>query len=126
MRENARQGFWNGSPPPLGCKTVEAERRGQKIKKVLAIDEDTASIVRRIFDLYLGVEGPSHGVKNIAARLNAEGITIQGKKFSTSNVHDILKRETYAGTYYFDQKDSRTDRAKDRSEWTAVPVLPNH
>ncbi len=59
MRENARQGFWNGSPPPLGYKTVEAERRGQKIKKVLAIDEDTAPIVRRIFDLYLGVEGPS-------------------------------------------------------------------
>jgi site-specific DNA recombinase len=124
MRENAKQGFWNGSAPPLGYKTVEAERRGPKIKKVLAIDEDTAPIVRRIFDLYLGVEGSSHGVKSIAARLNAEGVTIRGKKFSVSNVHDILKRETYAGTHYFDQRDSRTERTKDRSEWIAVPVPP--
>jgi DNA invertase Pin-like site-specific DNA recombinase len=28
MKENARQGFWNGSCPPLGYRTVEAERRG--------------------------------------------------------------------------------------------------
>jgi DNA invertase Pin-like site-specific DNA recombinase len=85
MQENARQGFWNGPPPPLGYKAVEAERRGQKIKKVFAIGEDTAPIVRRILGLYLGVEGPSHRVKNIAAPLDAEGITIHGKKFSTSN-----------------------------------------
>ena len=63
-------------------------------------------------------------MKSIAARLNAEGITIHGKKFSVSNVHDILKRETYAGTHYFDQRDSRTERTKDRSEWIAVPVPP--
>src|SRR5665213_924608 len=28
MIENARQGFWNGSLPPFGYQTVEAEKRG--------------------------------------------------------------------------------------------------
>jgi site-specific DNA recombinase len=46
MRENAQQGFWNGSTPPLGYKVVAAERRGTKIKKVLAIDEVEADLVR--------------------------------------------------------------------------------
>lgn len=38
MKENAKQGFWNGASPPLGYNLVEAERRRQKIKKHLAID----------------------------------------------------------------------------------------
>ena len=33
MKENARQGFWNGSTVPLGYRLVEVERRGTKIKK---------------------------------------------------------------------------------------------
>jgi len=28
MRESAKQGFWNGTTPPLGYRIVEAERRG--------------------------------------------------------------------------------------------------
>jgi hypothetical protein len=31
MKENARQGFWNGATAPLGYKLVEAEKRGTKI-----------------------------------------------------------------------------------------------
>ena len=27
-KENARQGFWNGSKPPFGYRTVEVEERG--------------------------------------------------------------------------------------------------
>ena len=38
MKENARQGFWNGSRPPYGYRTVEVERRGDAIKKRLEID----------------------------------------------------------------------------------------
>jgi DNA invertase Pin-like site-specific DNA recombinase len=33
MKENARQGFWNGATPPLGYRLIEAEKRGAKIKK---------------------------------------------------------------------------------------------
>jgi len=38
MKENARQGFWNGSHPPYGYRVVEAERRGHKLKKRLELD----------------------------------------------------------------------------------------
>jgi DNA invertase Pin-like site-specific DNA recombinase len=38
MKENARQGFWNGATAPLGYRLVEAEKRGTKIKKKLEID----------------------------------------------------------------------------------------
>jgi len=54
MRENARQGFWNGSRPPFGYRAAEAERRGHKVKKVLVIDELEAAVVRQIFDRALG------------------------------------------------------------------------
>src|SRR5262249_16862145 len=58
MLENARQGFWNGSPAPFGYETVVKERRGNKDKKVLVVNEPEARIVRTIFDLYLGRDGP--------------------------------------------------------------------
>jgi DNA invertase Pin-like site-specific DNA recombinase len=53
MKENAKQGFWNGASPPLGYQIAEAERRGQKVKKRLVIDPVEAETVRLIFRLYL-------------------------------------------------------------------------
>ncbi len=38
MKENARQGFYNGAPVPLGYTLVEVEKRGTKIKKRLTVD----------------------------------------------------------------------------------------
>jgi hypothetical protein len=36
MKENARQGFWNGALPPIGYRIVEAaEQRGHRTKKAL-------------------------------------------------------------------------------------------
>ena len=37
LKENARQGFWNGSLPPIGYRTVAAEQRGAKVKKKIQI-----------------------------------------------------------------------------------------
>ena len=46
MKENARQGFWNGSLPPIGYRIVEAtEQRGHRIKKTLKIDPIQAETV---------------------------------------------------------------------------------
>src|ERR1700741_1040481 len=59
MKENARQGFWNGATVPLGYKLVEAEKRGAKIKKRLAIDPVEADTVRLIYNLYLNGDGQS-------------------------------------------------------------------
>ena len=69
LKENARQGFWNGSLPPIGYRVVAAEQRGAKVKKKLEIDPLHADTVRLIYRLALegdGTSGPM-GVKNIAA-----------------------------------------------------------
>ena len=61
MRESAKQGYWNGATGPLGYKIVEAERRGQKVKKKLDLDPVEAETVRLIYRLYLegdGTTGP--------------------------------------------------------------------
>jgi DNA invertase Pin-like site-specific DNA recombinase len=57
MRENARQGYWNGAPPPCSHRIAEAGQKGARIKKVLAIGEAEAGTVRRIFALHLGEDG---------------------------------------------------------------------
>ena len=59
MKENTRQGFWNGSRPPLGYKIVEAERRGARAKKKLAIDPVEAETVRLVFRLFVAGDGGS-------------------------------------------------------------------
>jgi hypothetical protein len=46
MKLNALQGFWNGSPVPLGYVLVEVEKRGTKIKKTLAIDPVDSETIR--------------------------------------------------------------------------------
>ncbi len=126
MMENARQGYWNGGKPPFGYCTIEAEKRGDRVKKRLAIDEDEATLVRRIYDLYIngnGLSGPL-GVKAIVEHLNSRGIKRRGKMFYVSHVHDILQRTIYTGTHYFNRLDSKTREIKPREEWIPVNVPP--
>src|ERR1700724_846294 len=49
MRENARQGYWNGSRPPFGYRVVAAEQRGTRTKKRLDVDPLQAKHVRLFF-----------------------------------------------------------------------------
>ncbi len=127
MLENARQGFWNGAHPPFGYRTVEVERRGQRIKKHLEIEPREAEIVRQIFKLFAegdGTHGPM-GVKDIASWLNARSFrNSQGNPFYTGTVHLILTRETYAGVHHYNRHDSRTRRERPKAEWIAIAVPP--
>src|SRR5262249_61127812 len=69
MKENARQGFWNGSLAPIGYRIVESsEQRGHRTKKTLEIDPIQAETVRQIFRLAREGNGSSGsmGVKSIA------------------------------------------------------------
>lgn len=124
MRENARQGYWNGAPPPFGHRIAEAGQKGAHIKKILVVEEAEAAIVQRIFALHLGAAGVPLGVKAIAAQLNREGVKFRGRPFSTSNVHRVLTGESAAGTYHFNRVDSRTRRQKPREEWVAMAMPP--
>ena len=102
LKENARQGFWNGSLPPVGYRVVEAEKRGQKMKKVLEIDPLHADTIRLMFKLALEGDGTSGrmGVKAIAKYLNERKLyTRTGGRWGVGTVHRILTRRTYIGEH---------------------------
>ena len=129
MRESARQGFWNGATPPLGYKIVEAERRGQKIKKKLGIDPVEAETVRLIYKLYMdgdGTTGPL-GVKETTKWLNSHGYrTRRGATFGVGPVHKILTNACYAtGQWPYGVRSSRDGRRHDPSSVVniTVPIL---
>jgi len=69
LKENARQGFWNGPCPPVGYRTAAAETRGAKVKKNLEIDPLRAATVRLAFRLARVCDGTSNpiGLKAIAS-----------------------------------------------------------
>jgi site-specific DNA recombinase len=125
MKENARQGFWNGATCPLGYKLVEAERRGTKIKKRLAIDPVEAETVKLIYKLYLYGDGTSGalGVKEIVKWLNGGGHrTRKGKTFGVGNLHKVLTNTVYIGRWKFNQKSSKTGERKAAAEVIEIPV----
>jgi site-specific DNA recombinase len=125
MLENARQGFWNGSQAPFGYRIVDSEKRGQKIKKRLEIEEREAAIVRQMFKLFLegGQTAGPMGVKEIASWLNRNGFRNRnGNPFYISIVHAALTRSAYSGVYYFNMHDSRARRLRPKTEWIAVQV----
>ena len=111
MRESAKQGFWNGATPPLGYRTVDAERRGAKIKKKLDIDPVEAELVRLIFKLYAeGHEGSGPlGVKETTKWLNARGYrTRRGSTFGVGPLYGILTNRCYAtGKWPYGRRNSR-------------------
>ena len=128
MKENARQGFWNGATPPLGYKLIEAEKRGTKIKKKLDIDPVEAETVRLIFKLYLHGDNGSGalGVKEIVKWLNARGYrTRRGKTFSVSLVHKLLTNAVYIGRWRFNQTSSRTRKKKADTEVIEIRFRPS-
>src|SRR5690606_22946628 len=86
MLENARQGFWNGSVPPFGYRTEITDRRGNRDKKVLVVNDEEARTIRLMFALATGVQGRPMGVKAIATHLNERGITRRGRRFATGGV----------------------------------------
>ena len=126
LKENARQGFWNGSLPPIGYRVVAAEQRGAKVKKKLEIDPLHADTVRLIYRLALegdGTSGP-FGVKSITSHLNQRRIfTRDGGRWGIGQVHRILTRATYIGRHEFNKR-SKAKELKPVSEIVTVEVPP--
>jgi DNA invertase Pin-like site-specific DNA recombinase len=126
LKENARQGFWNGSLPPIGYRVVAAEQRGAKTKKKLEIDPLHAETVRLIYRLALHGDGPKGqmGVKNIVSYLNRNRIfTRDGGRWGIGQVHRILTRRSYMGEHEFNKR-SKSKELKPVSEVVVVPVPP--
>ena len=127
MKENARQGYFNGSRPHFGFKVVETAalgNKGQK-KKRLAVDPAEAAIVRKIYDLYLnGYKGELLGSKSIAYHLNQKGITMRGQRWMRARVHEVLSNTAYIDDYHFNKRDGKTGELKPESEWVKLGVEP--
>jgi site-specific DNA recombinase len=128
MKENARQGFWNGSLPPIGYRIVEAaEQHGHRTKKTLEIDPIQAETVRLIFRLAREGDGSSGamGVKSIAKHLNGAGIrTRDGGLWGLGAIHNVLTRTTYIGRHRFNTKFWKTRERKADAEVVEMAVPP--
>ncbi len=126
MKENARQGFWNGACPPIGYRVVAAEQRGAKVKKRLEIDPLHADTVRLIYRLALegdGTSGPM-GVKAITTYLNARRIfTRDGGRWGIGQLHRVLTRTTYIGQHEFNRRGAATG-PKPAAELITAEVPP--
>ena len=127
MKENARQGYWNGSQPPFGYKAVEAERRGARVKKKLAIDPVEAETVQLLYRLFLegdNASGPM-GIKRLVIWLNQRGYrTRGGSAWGVGPVHAMLTNPVYAGRMRFNNE-ARTRRRKTEGEqvFASVPHI---
>ena len=125
MRENARQGYWNGSTVPLGYRLKEVEKRGTKIKRILDVDPVSSEVVVLIFRTYLyGVEGSgAMGVKSLVNWLNANGYrTSRGTLFGTGSVYKILTNEVYVGIFHYNVRSSKTGQLKPAKDIERVEV----
>ncbi|MBH0199203.1 MAG: recombinase family protein [Nitrospira sp.] len=129
MRENARQGFFNGSRPPVGYRTIEVELPGNKgKKKQLEVDGPEAVVVKRVFERYLsGDRGRDLGVHGLAAQFNQEGFLVRGRAWTSGRIYEVLTNRAYIGEHYFNKYEKRggaVRRVKPRDEWVPIQVEP--
>ncbi|WP_087723528.1 recombinase family protein [Pandoraea sp. PE-S2T-3] len=102
LKENARRGFFNGSRPPYGYRTTETKVIGRTgYRKILALDDDEAAIVREIFDLYEGVGVPAPmGMRKIVEYMNAKCLC-RGQLWRVQKIQKILSDPVYTGVFEF-------------------------
>jgi site-specific DNA recombinase len=128
MKENARQGFFNGSRPPFGYYVVTTDTNGSRgrKKKKLEINEAEAGIVRMVYQLYLfGHQGRVMGCKEIAKHLTEKGLLMRGRPWGIHKVHKLLSDTLYMGDYYFNVIDSKTRKKRPPEAWvkTSIPAI---
>ena len=92
----AQEGFYSlGGYAPIGYKYdyIKVEKT---TRRKLLIDEHDSEIVKRIFKLSLD----GYGYKNIAMKLNEEGIkTRKGNRWTKQSIYHILTRRLYTGSF---------------------------
>lgn len=98
MKDIATHGFWLGGQPPLGYRVVNSPDSDGRTRKRLEIDEQTAPLVRKIFEMYAGGKTQMQ----IISWLNEQGYkSSKGNRFSKSSLSDMLKNEKYIGIYTY-------------------------
>ncbi len=124
MKENARQGYFNGARPPFGYRVEEVEGIGRHgPKKRLTIDPAEASVVRKVFDLYLyGEDGRELGLLGVVQVLNRQGVMYRGKVWVKNRVETILANRAYVGELLFNRTRGKQGGRKPEEEWVLCRV----
>lgn len=96
QKEKIRQG-WFPTKAPVGYKTI-----GEKGHKIHVIDESTAPLVRRMFELYAS---GTYSLTKLTNTLKAEGLTgYTGKPIVRSRVALLLQDPFYIGQMKWNDK----------------------
>ena len=110
MKINADNCYYNGGTIPLGYKLVEVnssitDANGRIVKKKrYAIDEDTAPIVEKIFEMY----NSGKLMADIIRYLNQKNIkTSVGGEFNKNSIRNILLNKKYIGIYTYNGVDTK-------------------
>jgi DNA invertase Pin-like site-specific DNA recombinase len=120
MRENAIQGFFNGSKAPFGFQ-VTKKSNGKAQKCVLVPNPDEVDIVREVFQIFVN----GKGAKGVAAELNRRGVRYRkGKPWTKDFVLRVIDEEAAVGTYRWGKRDTQNNEPRDPSEWIPIPVDP--
>ena len=108
MMKNATEGYFNGGRVPFGYRTIAEGQR-----KRLAVNEDEAPTVRRIFELCdRGV-----GAHTIAVTLNNAGQLQRGWKWVKNKVLYVLKNPVYAGYTVFNRRRHGAGSQEPEENW---------
>lgn len=99
------------------------DNNGTRLRVVRQINQEQATIVRRVFELY--ASGP--GMVKIAHRLNQEGVKPpRGRGWAPSGIREMLHRELYRGTVVWNRSQkivragTKKQRKRDESEWIRI------
>lgn len=101
MKINAENCYYNGGTVPLGftLKEFKITTNGKPmIKKKYVIDEETAPVVKKIFEMYANRES----LASITRYLNELGYkTVNNQEFNKSSLGRILNNKKYIGIYSY-------------------------
>lgn len=101
MKINAENCYYNGGTVPLGftLKEFKITTNGKPIiKKKYVIDEETAPVVKKIFEMYANRES----LASITRYLNELGYkTVNNQEFNKSSLGRILNNKKYIGVYSY-------------------------
>lgn len=116
--EMIKAGKFVGGKAPYGYRLVDSglvSNHGRLLKK-LKINEKEATVVRRIYSLYIH---KGYGYEKIAKELNAEGIpAIKTDKWKSGTVCSILKNPVYMGYFAIHRRQKgKSFKRLDRKEW---------
>lgn len=112
-REKARQGKWNGGPPPYGYMIKD---------EILSINEEEAEIVRTIYDKYVNTR---LGYSGIAKYFNLQGIKKTPRKesdieeFSAHFIQLLIDNPVYCGKIAYGRRSKERVKGK-KNEYKLV------